>query len=213
MKRFLCCLVVLAAVAVAPAFADININGTFQPGPGDAFSTIFASNTFAQTSLTTYWTVTVGSVDWIGSYWVPPTQTGGYSVDLDGNAPGGIAQTVGLSAGSYILNFFLSGNPDGLPTTKTVDVTAGSSSQTFTYALTGSNTESNMLWAPESLTFTASGPTTIAFTSLDSASPWGPALAGVSLTQVPEAGFYSYSAAFALGLIGFLMLIRRKRQA
>jgi hypothetical protein len=72
----------------------------------------------------------------------------------------------------------------------------------------------------ESLAFTtAGGSTTITFQSDDPTSElntlpaFGPVVGAVSLTQVPEAGFYAYAAALGLGLSGLLMLFRRQRQA
>jgi choice-of-anchor C domain-containing protein len=214
-------LVTLVAVAALPAFADVT-NGQFLNGGNDPFSTYYAGDA---TSIPG-WAVTAGvldptqgSVDWIGNYWQAPPP-GGHSVDLDGLTPGGISQTLTLAAGSYVLSFYLSGNPDGPPPAKALLVTAGGSSQNFTYTLTPSSSESNMGWTLESLAFTtAGGSTTVAFQSDDLASEgnslpaYGPVVGGVSLTQVPEAGFYAYAAALGLGLSGFLMLFRRQRQA
>ncbi|QOZ59540.1 hypothetical protein XH86_12955 [Bradyrhizobium guangdongense] len=56
-------------------------------------------------------------------------------MDLDGNSPGSISQTLtNLAAGNYAITFYLSGNPDGQPPTKTVQVgITGAGSQTYTY--------------------------------------------------------------------------------
>lgn len=208
MKRSFCCLAVLAAVVVLPAFADIVQNGTFQPGPGLnlSFATV-TGNTIPG------WTVTQGSVDWIGTYWQQPPH-GGYSVDLDGYfAAGEISQDIQTTVGQwYVLSFWLAGNPDGPPETKTLKVTTGDMSQNFTY-LTPPATHDKMGWTQNSISFQATSATTsIKFTSLDDAgNAFGPVLGDVSVS-VPEGSFYSYSA-FALGLSGLLMLVRRKRQA
>lgn len=212
MKKFLCFIVTLTATAVAPAFADIDINGQFNPGgstnpPG--FTTLAGGSTAIAD-----WTVTGDSVDWIGNYWQAPP-TGGYSVDLDGNAPGGITQSVDLGAGSYTLSYYVAGNPDGAPSIKDYSVTTGSLTTAMTFDDTG-NTKNNMGYVQETVDFTVATPsfTTIAFASTDNpASAYGAVIGGVSLSQVPEPGFYYQSAAYALGLSGFLMFVRRKRQS
>ena len=91
--------------------ASIVTDGDFSNPPGGStFSTYTAgttSNSFGP------WTVTSGSIDLIGNYWQNPSAGGG-SVDLDGNNPGGISQTLNnLNPGNYVLTFSLSGNPEG----------------------------------------------------------------------------------------------------
>ena len=181
--------------------------GCFCPAPGDGFTTFYASDQFANND----WTVTSGSIDWIGTYWQAPP-TGGYSVDLDGNTPGAISNTINLLPGVYTLNFFLAGNPDGAPTIKTVQVTAGSTTQSFTFNDTGA-TETNMNWVPASMNFTVTGvgetATPITFASADTGSgllAFGPVVGGVS---VPEASFYADALAFALGLAALLKFGRK----
>ncbi|MBV8103990.1 MAG: DUF642 domain-containing protein [Hyphomicrobiales bacterium] len=162
------------------------------------FATFFSGSSFGP------WAVTSGSVDLVGGYWQspsgpnPPTGTNG-SVDLDGDSPGGISQGIsGLTAGkAYTLTFWLSGNPDGPPTTKSVDVSIGSAvNDNFTYAI-GTNTHADMMYTMESVTFTAGGANTLSFVSQDSASPYGPVIGGVSILTVPE------PATWATMLLGF----------
>jgi choice-of-anchor C domain-containing protein len=163
-------------------FADIVNNGNFStPPPSGAFTTVYAGDTQIPG-----WTVASGSVDWIGNYWQAPP-LGGYSIDLDGNSPGAISQDLTTTAGqTYKVSFYLSGNPDGFPSTKTVDVSAGAQSDTFTYAI-GANSETDMDYVLESFLFTAAGSsTTLAFTSLDNGSPYGPVIGDVSASPVPE---------------------------
>jgi hypothetical protein len=97
MRRFLCCLAVLAAVMVLPASADVQ-NGQFLPlGGPDPGVYLTVPNSSGITI--PYWTVTQGSVDWIGTYWQQPP-TGGNSVDLDGYyAAGGISQHIVTTVG------------------------------------------------------------------------------------------------------------------
>ncbi len=202
----------IAAIAALPALADIEPNGTFQPGPTNpSFGTLLGGS-----MAITGWTVTGNSVDWIGNYWDAPS-VGGYTVDLDGGAPGAITQQLTLGAGSYALSFYLSGNPDGAPSTKGLNVTTGSLTTPFTYTMTSGNAYHNMLYQQETVDFTTTGgPTTIAFASEDpSCMPngcaFGPVIGGVSIIQTPEAGFYSYSAAYALGFGALALFAGRKR--
>jgi len=193
--------VALAAIAgwsiAAAASASTNLvsDGDFSNPYGGVYTTYFSNGSGAGASFGP-WTVTSGSVDLIGTYWQSPSGPGGGSVDLDGDAPGAISQSLSLSAGSYVLTFDLSGNPDGQPTTKTVDVTVGSASQSYTYTI-GTNTHANMQYTVETLDFTATGPTTLTFASQDSNSPYGPAIGAVDVTAVPEA------STWALMLVGF----------
>src|ERR1700742_1724335 len=117
--------------------ATIVTDGNFDmPPASDPFTTYSMGDSFGAGSP---WTVTSGSVDEIGNYWRAP-QGGAHSVDLDGLAPGAIQQTIPAPAGTYNLQFYLSGNPDGSPSTKEVTVTAGGVSQNFFYTLSGDRT-------------------------------------------------------------------------
>jgi hypothetical protein len=169
------------------------------------------------------WTVTgsgsgpygPAGIDLIGGYWAPPTPGGG-SVDLDGLAPGGITQSIpNLAAGSYVLSFYLSGNPDGTPATKTVEVTIGNVVVPFTYTLTAANSLANMNYVLETVNFTLNSAATIplSFRSLDGdGSPWGPVIGDVSISAaVPEPTTW---AMMILGFCGLsVMGYRRKSKA
>ena len=197
MRRFVCCLAVLAAIAALPAFADIN-NGAFA-GYSGGFETVYAPDTATITG----WSVTSGSVDWIGNYWQDPSGTSN-SIDLDGNSPGIMGQFDSFVIGQeYLLTFWLAGNPDGLPTVKTVNVTAGTSSHGFTFDTTGHD-KTDMGWTKESLLFTGEASTTIAFASGDLGSPYGPAIGAVSASAVPEPAAILLMGTLLLGLAGAL---------
>ncbi|CAN0483827.1 unnamed protein product, partial [Phaeothamnion confervicola] len=100
-------------------------------GSGNPFQTIFLNQNFGATNK---WTVTKGSVDWIGDYWQSPSGIGGGSVDLDGLDAGTISQSLTLAPGTYTVTFALSGNPDGLPTTKLLEVNVnGAQAQGYSY--------------------------------------------------------------------------------
>jgi hypothetical protein len=141
-------------------------------------------------------------VDIIGTYWQPPVPGQG-SLDLDGNSPGQISQALsGLVFGQkYALTFALSGNPDGLPTVKTVQVSINGQNQIFTFNDSGTTRPSPMNYAFESLTFTYNGSANVlSFASLDSPDPgyFGPVLGDVSVAAVPE------PATWAMMILGFL---------
>jgi len=176
--------------------ANLVVDGDFtDPAFSGTFQTFNAGATMGA------WTVTSGSVnvsggsvDQIGTYWVPPT-VGGRSVDLDGASPGGISQVINLNPGQYLLTFSLSGNPDaGSSPNKLVQtsIVGGLGSpviNSFSYdtSIKG-NTSSNMKYDQESVLFSISGigPTTLSFLSLDAAnSAWGAVIGNVAINAVP----------------------------
>ena len=153
----------LGAYAAAPALAAPTIlNGGFEINassiPVGGFTTVFATNSTTIAD----WTVTQGSVDWVGTYW--QAEQGIASIDLSGDGEGKITQTItGLTKGDeYEISFWLAGNPDGAPSDKTgtIKVTANGTAFKFAYPVTD-QTHSDMDWIPETLDFTATGKTTL----------------------------------------------------
>jgi choice-of-anchor C domain-containing protein len=176
----------------APAEADLILNGSFEDGvnPGQ-FKTLSALD---NTSIPG-WSVDVGSVDYIGSYW---NASDGYrSLDMDGLAPATISQSniPTVIGQTYQVLFDISGNPDGPPTTKTLQILASvnAGSNIYTYTLPGGiNGNHSLQWVTEAFVFTANTTlTTLSFTSLDnnpnSQTAFGPALDNVRMNAVPEA--------------------------
>jgi len=200
-------LIAAAALVLLPATANAAgiVNGSFEAGtaPG-SFSTVGGGNS----STITGWTVTGNSVDYIGSYWA--AQDLGRSVDLNGNGQGGIQQTFDTIAGLfYNVDFWLAGNPDGAPITKTVRVSAtGADDGDFTFDSTGIS-RANMGWKKYTYSFLAAGPsTTLSFASQDPGF-YGAALDNVSVAAVPEPGTWALMLA-GFGLAGFAMRRQRK---
>jgi choice-of-anchor C domain-containing protein len=203
----------IAAGFAALAFAGVAQaagvqDGTFAEGAtAGSFSTIGTNATIGD------WTVTKGSVDLIGAYWQAPNATG-YSLDLNGLTPGAVSQTLTLAAGEYTLSFWLAGNPDGGDTTKSVLVSAGSASQTFTFANSSSTTKDDMGWTLETLTFKTTGSTTLSFESTFGAngsySPYGAAIGDISVSAVPEPATLGLLLA-GLGMLGVMSSRRRVR--
>jgi len=187
---------VLSAGMVATAFAASAVtNGSFETGtdPG-VFSTLVAGDNTSVPG----WTVTAGSVDYIGSYWT--ASDGARSLDMTGFSAGAISQMFTTVPGhTYTVAFDLAGNPAGAPGVKTLAVDAGSLPTTYTFDTTG-KTLTDMGWQPQTYSFTATGTsTTVTFTSMDSGF-YGPALDNVTVTdtltnkdQCKQGGWMAYS--------------------
>ncbi|MEA2545642.1 MAG: hypothetical protein QOI09_915 [Chloroflexota bacterium] len=166
------------------AFGGLT-NGSFESGSyldsGSGFEELNAGDTSI-----TGWTVDAGSVDWIGSYWL--AQDGSMSIDMSGTDAGAISQTFATTIGNtYTVSFYLSGNPAGPPTVKTLDVSAtGGTVGQYTFDST-SSTLANMAWAAESYSFLATTTsTTLSFVST-TPGPFGPALDNVVVTETVPA--------------------------
>lgn len=177
--------------------AAVIVDGNFS-GAGGPYQTVGTGLTFGANNA---WTVVSGTVDWIGNYWTPPSPGGG-SVDLDGNSVGAISQTLfGLAAGTYKISFALSGNPDGPPPTKALEVSVtGSAAQDYNYPVVGDKV--NMNYAFQSYIFTwGGGNATLTFASLTGPSDnpyYGPVIGDVSISAVPE------PSTWAMMILGFL---------
>jgi choice-of-anchor C domain-containing protein len=189
-------LAAVAAISASGANASTIINGGFDDDtPAAPFVT----------SPPTGWTVTSGSVDRIGSYWI--SQSGPGSIDLSGNNPGTLAQTFATIASlTYRVSFFLAGNPDGSPTVKALSVFAtGGPTTSYTFDTTGFS-RSNMGWAQQFYQFTATGTsTTLSFAAAASPdTPFGPALDSVSIGTVPEPATWGLMI-FGFGIVGGAM--------
>lgn len=218
---FVACLAALSAVSRA----NLIDNGSFEyasenfTAPTGSFDTLYQGSTAIRS-----WKVTAGSVDWINSYW--DASNGSRSIDMNGLWQNGalalsLAQQLTLTPGQkYLLSFDMAGNTDGLPTTKTLDVTIQptfpndqSATQTYTFDSTGRDHQ-NMGWTKQNLYFYAgSGATTLTFTARNflpdgSPSAFGPAIDNVCLVAVPVPAAIVLGA-MGLGLVGWA----RKRMA
>jgi choice-of-anchor C domain-containing protein len=208
-KSYLCAAIAAATMLMAPAAvaANLVLDGDFNNSIS-GFTTFSGGSTLPGGP----WVVTGNSVDLVGNYWQSPsgpTPPNG-SVDLNGGAQGGVEQTIsGLTSGAtYNLTFFLSGNPDGPPTTKSVDVSIGSLvNDNFTYTI-GTNTHANMMYVQESVNFTAGASNTLSFAS-QNAGAFGPVIGGVSISAVPEPSTW---AMMLLGFLGLGFAFRQSRR-
>ena len=206
-KRFLA--LALAAALGGVVQAAPFQNGSFETGPTPGgYVTLSAGDTQI-----TGWTVTGDSVDYIGSYW--PAADGSRSLDLSGNAGGGVAQAFDTVAGrTYRVGFALAGNPDCAPTVKTVQVQATGAPSVYYLFDTTNSSLSNMGWAAQTYTFTATGPTTtLAFASQDNTG-CGPALDNVAvndITPAPVPALSTWGLLGLAGLLGFAAMRGRRR--
>ena len=205
MKKLLLTAALSFGIATA-ANAQSVTNGSFEvgPDPGSSFITLTAVD-----SSILGWTVDTGSIDYIGGYW--PAQDGTRSIDLAGTSVGSISQLIaGTVAGqAYTVDFWASMNPDGGDPVRTGIVSFGGVDMPFAYS--SSNSLSDMMWAPYSFTFLATGSSSsLSFAADGSAGCcYGPALDNVSLAAaVPE------PATWAMMLLGFGAIglgMRRRR--
>jgi len=212
MRGKLACLatlsLLLALTSTSQAATELILNGSFEDSsinPG-IFHTLGPGST-----LINHWTVTGGTVDYIGTYW--QAADGSRSLDLSGNQRGGIAisQSIQTVIGkNYFLSFAMAGNPDDVQGVKSLTVTIGppSTPGTFTFNSTG-HSRANMGWTTKGLYFTAgSTSTSIKFVS-NTPGYYGPALDKVSLVAVPEPATMAMSGTAFVVVTG--MVLRRRK--
>jgi choice-of-anchor C domain-containing protein len=158
-------------------------NGSFEDGNFTAGS---SDHLTAGSTDITGWSIDSGDIDWIGSLWV--ASNGSRSIDLNGFSSGTISQPFTTVPGeTYTVTFDMAGNPQGTSPcaqgVKTLEASAGGTSQTFSFDTTG-KTNSNMGWTQKSFSFVAnSTTTTLTFESL-TGSACGPALDNVKVISL-----------------------------
>jgi choice-of-anchor C domain-containing protein len=180
----LACAASLSIAGSALAFSGVS-NGSFETGTfsGAPFDTLASGATNLAG-----WTVDSGTVDWIGTFW--SASDGSRSIDLSGDGPGALSQTIATTVGyTYSVTFDLSGNPGCGPALKTLTVGAsGANIQAFSFDIAAAaNTHSDMKWEARTYSFVATGSSgTLTFTST-TAGICGPALDNVVVTETaPE---------------------------
>jgi choice-of-anchor C domain-containing protein len=189
--------VMLVALPATAAEATIVINGSFEQGPASVGT--FRTYSTGSTAITG-WTVTGGSVDLIGSYW--NSSDGARSLDMSGNAPGTIVQTLSTVAGQrYRLSFDVSSNPDQA-SLKTMKVFFGNATP---LNIVSPPVRRPLNWVTHSQIFTAdSAATQLKFQSTFGG-PWGVALDNVAVNAVvPEPASWAMLIA-GFGLVGAIM--------
>ncbi|MFL4471479.1 choice-of-anchor C family protein [Tateyamaria armeniaca] len=200
---------VLGLGAAQMASAATIVNGSFEdPDVTGAFATFVSGSTAI-----TGWTVGSGSVDVVDTLWI--AQEGSQAVDLDGSAVGSIFQTItDLIVGtSYTISFYMSGNPDGPPPVKSMDVSVGANTAGYTFDMSGGNAETGV-WELNTFTFTAAATSEVlTFASTTGGSAYGAAVDDVSIAPsiapvpLPAGGLMLVG-----GLVGLAALRRRRQQ-
>ncbi len=202
MGRRMQVLAMLAAVWAAAGVvrADMLVNGSFEDGPATGSFLMLSAGSTAIDG----WTITSGTIDYIGPYWT--ADDGGHSLDMNGTGPGSIAQTFDTEPGTlYTVMFQLAGNPVGGPAERTLGVSAAGQSAQVSFEPAG-HSPTDMGWVGRTWQFTAvDTQTTLAFHSLVASGAYGPALDHVVV--VPEPATMSLLAVAGLAALG-----RRRRR-
>jgi choice-of-anchor C domain-containing protein len=190
----------MSALIVTPVQATNLIqNGSFETATVNPGTDTLLN---AVSTVITGWTVSQGSIDYIGTFW--QASNGVRSVDLAGSGNGKIEQTFNTTIGTtYRVTFDLAGNPNASPIIKDMRVSAGGSSADFSFNTTGKS-NSNMGWLSKSWDFTAnSTTTTLEFIGLGN-SDAGAALDNVSVIALSSPSIPEPSS--MLGLLGLGVL-------
>ncbi|HRJ26408.1 MAG TPA: choice-of-anchor C family protein [Fimbriimonadaceae bacterium] len=177
----LVCATLLQSRTVAPS-GNLVANGSFETGqiqrPFDRAYQLDLGYTDIDS-----WRVIEGNLNWNGSYF--KAYDGSRSVDLNGTESGALAQTVSTVPGrTYLLTFWLSGNPDG-PPLKTMQVRIDDAVHKFQFhtAQVGA-IPTDMKWERMSLTFrTRAEETRLVFASTTTGR-FGPVVDQVELSRV-----------------------------
>ena len=190
---------------VSVANANLVANGDFETGSygGGSFQTLSAGSPNL-----TDWTIGSGSIDWIDSYWT--AASGSKSIDLSGNGPAVISQSLNLTNNqTYSISFAYARNPDGAASQPfTVDLAGATGG--ITISNLAATTNPNTGWSNHLQTFLFTGTTGLYNLSFAASvnGAFGPALDNVSLTAVPlPAAAWLFGTALA-GL-GFARKYRR----
>jgi len=193
MKKIIVFTALALFVSLSTVVSAQIVNGSFEEGTplavdGPGFFTASSGDIGSIFG----WTVSSGSVDYIGSYW--QASEASRSIDLNGFEKGSISQTLTTTAGwTYTITFSMSGNPDGVaddthpyfsPAEKKMSVTAAAGTpQTYTYT-TGANTLDDMQYATHTFSFTATGASTELVIASEIQGAFGPVVDNVRITEV-----------------------------
>ena len=180
----------MASMPVASASAELVTNGGFESTPvSGAFQTYSAGADIGG------WIVGGDSVDVIDAYW--PAAEGTHSVDLSGNAPGSISQTLATTPGAtYRIAFDISGNPDQADIDDMSVTWGGTEISESPFSFDSSTaSRSDMKWKAYSADVVASGTSTVLTFASETGDAYGPALDNVSVTQLGSASTVTYAGA------------------
>jgi choice-of-anchor C domain-containing protein len=184
--------------AIAPAGppadrpgANLVKDPSFEP-PDLPTESSFESFGLPDTTHLGAWMIDSGGIDVIGPNSLAAVD-GSQTVDMNGNGfgKGSISQTIAVQANhTYTVSFDLSSNTNGPPAIKTIDVSFGATTKSFSADNTGHTTQSPG-WVRE--TFAVSvcvdGPATLRFTSTtESAEDRGPDLDAIKVADTTGSG-------------------------
>jgi len=192
--KTLCAVAVCGALS-APAQSAVIFSDNFDSYPATTNATDFGGN----------WTVTNGTVDVIGNGFFDFYPGNGLYIDLDGstNDPGDFtSKALNVNAGTYTLEFVLSGSTRG--ESNTVDVSFGSYSESF---ILGSSDP--LMTYTRTVNFASNSLASVVFKN-GGGDNMGALLFNVSVTTVPEAETAAMMLA-GLGLMGSIVRRRKSR--
>jgi len=202
--------VLALALGAASAHADlINLisNGSFEDGAKKIGRFVTVK---PQEATITDWRVTSGTVDYIGTYW--QASDGNRSIDLTGTPDNGtLATTFTTTPGiTYKVLFDLAGNFEISDTNyRSVKVSAGNHSNTYTFYKPENWSFDNMGWQTQTFYFTALDHKTIlTFQSLSTHPYCGPTLDNVRAYATP---LPPPVVLLGSGLLGLVLWGRRRR--
>ena len=170
-----------------PVIDDLVQDGSFTSDNRSSMFIYSAGETIGDAN--GQWLVENGEVGLAGNWAYSPL--GGNAIDLDGDIPGAISQTLSTVPGkTYVVNFAMTGNFNQGPDTKSLSLSAtsalSSTSETFTVNRPDGWSNNNLLWSQRSMLFTASAEsTTLKFESLsDPGGRFGSAIGDVQVTEL-----------------------------
>ncbi len=171
------------SVQSKPLVSNLVENGSFEfgdnPRPHDRAVRLGEGFTNVDS-----WRVVSGNIDWNGGYY--RAYDGSRSLDLSGDQPGAVAQTISTVPGrEYLLTFWLSGNPDG-PPLKTMEVRVGKTTRRFSFDTSKFGAiPTDLKWQRHSFTFKADSEDTRITLASTTAGHYGPFVDQVEVSRQP----------------------------